>query len=349
MPFATLFSNVAAKLFGAPAAGGTDKVEPELVKLAVEAVVDAVDPRLRVVSAYHRKIAPGVERTIRHMQAIARELPAPIELARAAWASDPLLNALFANASEVPAVLGRSKELRTLFETPANAASAEAYALLGALKEERSVFAPALVDGQLQQDVAQTTVSFAKHRLFAPATEFIACRREVGVLIFRRLAGLALERIAALGERATGLEQRKAMLGARLRMLNLRRGGIQDIASGAPDPGAEIAAIEREVKATVDDYVEAKASVATLESRFDHVNAIFNAPADYVSLAREALRVDKMGFKTAAGSSAPVSDLVLSELSIGEGLTIVIAFVRCRRAEVPPRESLSARAARDGL
>jgi hypothetical protein len=349
MPFATLFSNVAARLFGAPAAGGADTVEPELVKLAVEAIVDAVDPRLRAISGYERKIGPGVERTIRHMQAIARELPAPVELSRAAWTSDPLLNALFANANDVSVVLGRSDELRSLFETPANAAAAEAYALLGTMKEERSVFAPALVDGAIQQDVAQTTVSFAKHRLFAPAAELIACRREVGVLIFRRLAALALERITALGERATGLEQRKAMLGARLRMLNLRRNGIQDIADGAHDESAEIAAIEREVKATVDDYVETKASLGSLDARFDHINAIFDAHADYVSLARVPLRVDKMGFKVSEAASGPASDLTLSELSLGEGLKIVIAFVRCRRAELPPKESLSARAARDGL
>ena len=37
------------------------------------------------------------------------------------------------------------------------------------------------------------------------------------------------------------------------------------------------------------------------------------------------------------------------ELSIGKGLTAVIAFVRCARAELPPREDLTARAARELL
>jgi hypothetical protein len=348
MPFATLFSNVAAKLFGATG-NGENGVEPELVQLAVESVVDAVDPRLRSVSGYARKIAPGMANTIAHMRALAKDMPEPIPLSRSAWASDPLLNAMFAAAADVPAVLGGSEELRAFFDAPANAALNDAHALLGALKAEHNVLAPAIVNGQLRQDVAQTTVNFSGHRLIAPGADFLACRREVGMRILRRLAELALERITAVGERTTALEQRKALLGARLRMLHLRRNGLQDIAGVAHDETAEIASIERELQATVDDYVEAKASLATLVSRIDHINAIFTAPADFVSYTRVGLRVNRMGYKVAAGSDEQASDLTLGELSIGDGLKAVIVFVLCPRAELPAKESLRERAARVGL
>lgn len=347
MPFAALFSNVASRIFGAAPAGAGGEVEPELVQLAVEAVVDAVDPRLRSVSRYQSRIAPGAERTIAHLRALARELPEPIEFSRAAWSSNPLLNAFFATAADLPALAGRSEELRALFAAPANGAVTEAHALLGMLKAERNVFAPAFVNGALQQDVAQTTVSFDKHRLFAPATELPDCRRQVGMLILRRLAVLALERITALGERATELEQRKAMLGSRLRMLSLRRNGIEEIAGG--DAAAELASLQAELKSTADDFQEAKASLATLDSRMEEINAVFSSPAEHVHLARSQLRVNRMGYKVAAASGEAASPLTLSELSIGSGLTIVIAFVRCPRAEMPPKEDLIARAARELL
>jgi len=349
MPFATLFSNVAAKLFGAAPVGAADTVEPELIKIAVEEIVNAVDPRLCMISGYHGKIAPAVARTITHLRTIARDLPAPIALSGSAWGADPLLNALFATADDVPAALGRSDELRTFFQHPSNAAATEAYALLGMLRTERKVMAPAIIDGALRHDVVQTTVAFSGHRLIAPAADLVACRREVGIRIFRRLAALVLERITGLGERAVELEQRKALLGARLRLLHLRRNGIQNIAGGARDESAEIASIEQELKATVDDYVEAKASLATLAARIDHINAIFNAPAEYVSLGRAALRVDKMGFKVAADSSETAQDLTLSELSLGSGLRAVIAFVICQRGELPSRDSQLARAAKELL
>jgi hypothetical protein len=349
MPFATLFSNVASRLFGAPPPGGAGTAEPELVRLAVEEIVDAVDPRLRTLSRYQSKIAPGAEQTIAHLRALARDLPEPIELSRAAWSSDALLNAFFATAGDVPVLLGRSEELRAFFASAAGAAASEAHALLGMMKVERSVFAPALVNGALQQDVAQTTVSFEKHRLFAPAAAWLDCRRQVGVLILRRLAALALERITALGERAVELEQRKAVLGSRLRMLKLRHNGIEEIAAGARDTSTEVASIERELQATVDDFVEAKTSLATLDIRIEHIKAIFGSPADHVSLARTALRVNRMGYKVAQASGDPASQLTLSELSIGDGLTVVIAFVRCPRAELPAKEDLTARAARELL
>jgi hypothetical protein len=350
MAFGSLFSNVAAKLFGdAAAAARPGTVEPELVQIATEAIVEAVDPRLRVVSGYQRKIQPGVIRTIAHLRELAKDLPQrPLELSRGAWGTNQELGAFFATAADVPAALGRSAQLRAYFESPINAGATEAYALLGMLKTEREVFAPALVDGALRHDVAQTTVSFSTHTLVAPAPDIMACRRAVGVLIFQRLAALALERITALGERATELEQRKALLGARLRLLNLRRDGLEQVA-GAADESAEMASLERELKATGDEFAETRTRLATLDTRLEHVNAILNAPAEYVSITRVDLRVNKMGFKLAAGSSEPAVDLKLSELAIGSGLKAVIALVRCQRAEMPPRESLIAKAAREIL
>jgi len=80
VPFATLFSIVASKLLAVPPAGGTRAVEPELVQMEVEDIVDAVDPRLRVVSGNQRKIALGVARTSTPLQALARDLSEPIML-----------------------------------------------------------------------------------------------------------------------------------------------------------------------------------------------------------------------------------------------------------------------------
>lgn len=343
MPFATLFSGLAARLFGGGPSDPAAPVEPELVTMGVEAVVDAVDPRLRSLSGYAGRMAPAIARTITHLRELGRLLPAPIPLSRSAWADEALLNAAFATADDVPAVLGRSPELRAFFGAVENSAATEAHALLGMLKTEREVFAPAIVDGALRQDVAQTTVSFSHHRLLCAAADAPTCRRDVGVRILQRLAALALERITALDALATELEQRKAVLGARLRLLHLRRNGLEQIAKGEADVAAEIASMERELRTTVDDYLETKASLATLETRIYHIEAIFGAPAEHVKLERVPLRVNRLGYKV--GSGEPASQLDLHELSIGEGLTAVIAFVRCQRAELASAESLAARGA----
>ena len=344
MAFSSLFSTIGAKLFGSNA---VDTADGDLVDSMIEAIIDAVDPRLRMISGYRGQLAPGVARTIAHLRTIARELPEePVKLSPSAWGSDLRLNALFATSADVNAVLGRSSELREFFEAPVNAARAEAYGLLGMFKTERHVLAPAIVDGMLRHDVSQTTVNFGGHKLIAVAGDYHACRLEVGTRILNRLAVLALERITAIGEHAVALEQRKALLAARLRLLNLRKGGIE----GLGDEGAaEIVALEKELKTASGEHAEAKASLSTLATRLGHVTSILDAPADYLSLAKLKLRLNKMGFKVAPGSEEPASELKLHEFSMGDGLKAVILFVRCQRAELPPRESLLARAAREIL
>lgn len=341
------FSAIAAKIFGDSASAGST-VEPELVELAVEAVIDTVDPRLRAVADYRKKLAGGAAATILHLRQLARLLPAPMELTRALWRTDPHLNAMFATADHVPAALGGSPELRNWFE--ANPAANEAYALLGMLMTERTVFAPALVDGQLRHDVRQTTVSFSKHKLLAPAADAATCRREVGTLIFKRLAAIALERITQLGERATALEQRKAMLSSRLRLLQLKRDGIEQLAgAGAGAETAEIERIEAELGKTAEETMATKAQLATFAARLEQVNAVLQAPADNVNAVQVVMRVNRMGYKIEAGSSEPGAELRLTELTLGDGLKIIIAFVRCLRADLPPKESLIAKAAREML
>jgi len=337
LPFATLFSNVSAMLFGESPLGAVDDPDRPIVEALIEAVVDAVDPRLRLVSRYREKLAPGVRRTIVHMRELGREVPEPIELSRAAWGANSFIGALFATPDDIPALLGRSHELNAFFDDAANASAPEAYALLGMKMEERTVLGAALVQDAVQHDVAQETIGFVGHRLLAAAGEALACRREVGARIMRRLAALALQRITARERRANELEERKAILAARLRLLTLRRGGLQSVAGDVPDESAEIENLERALQATVDDYIETKTNLATLDGTIGIINEILGAPQEHLRLARLRRRVNRMGIVVPDGSTEPAADLEFLELALGDGLRAVITIVRVPRSEMPPK------------
>jgi hypothetical protein len=344
MAFADLFSGVATRLFGASAPPDADQA---LVAETIEAVVDAVDPRIRAERKYRAKLEPGVRGTLAHMRAIAQQLPAPVVLSPESWRSEPLINALFARPDDVRALIGRSRELYRFFD--ANAGCAEATALLAAQREERKVLAPGLVGDDLRQDVAQVTVGFPQKRLIAPATDWLGSRREVGAAIFRRLAALALQEIVGKERRVKDLEERKAILATRLRMLQLRRDGVQRALEReddpANDPAAEIAELEKALQGTVDAFIAEKASLVTLEGTVASVRRIFEAPQHFLGLDTVALRLSRTGYRVDAGSSEPASDLRLQELFVGEGLRGVIVFVRCARSDLPPRDDALRRAA----
>lgn len=332
MAFAELFSDIAGRLFGPAAPPDADQA---IVDATIEAIVDAVDPRIRSDRHYRKTLAPGVRSTIAHMRGIAQHLPAPIALSPASWQGEPLVRAGFARPEDVRALLGRSRELYRFFD--ANPGCAEAHALLAMRREERSVLAPALVGGELRQDVAQVAVSFDRQRLHAPAAEAAACRREVGAGLFRRLAALAVERSLGTERRVKDLEERKGILATRLRMLQLRRDGIQRaFEDEAQDPALEIAQLEKALQGTLDEYMVEKASLKTLEGIIEGVRRIFEAPEKVLGLETVVLRLSGTGYKVEPGSREAATDVELQELYIGENLRGVIAFVRCARQDMPP-------------
>src|SRR4029079_13799310 len=123
-------------------------------------------------SRYRQKLEPCIRKTISHLRSLASKPLAPVLLSRDVWADEPRVNAFFATAADVPAVLGRAHELQEFF---ARSKAAEAYALLGMRKIET-------------REETRTLVSFSDHRIVAPAETLDAARIELARRILLRLA-----------------------------------------------------------------------------------------------------------------------------------------------------------------
>ena len=333
MTQASLFERIASALFGGGKVPVEDAAERQLIADLIESVVEAVEPKMRLNGRYRQKLEPSMRRCIAHLRSIAREGLEPVLLARSAWNNDPHVNAFFATANDVPACLGRSRELRAFFDSPANHNAAEAFALLAMKKEESVVFGTQLQGDKVQHDVAQTTLSFSGHRLVAPSATLSATRLEIGKRIIQRLAQIALSRIVSLDMKATELAEHKAYLAARMRMLALARDGMEGIVKDPATIAEQMKAVERELKQTVDGYI-------------GHVQEVFSHPEQHVSLSQTSLHVDRMGIKVERDAGGPVNQLNLVELSIGDELRVAVAIARCPRSELPPKEDLVAQAER---
>jgi hypothetical protein len=301
---------------------------------------------VRLHARYRETLQGCVRTTIAWLRSHAEQPPDCILLSREAWSADPRVNTFFATLDELAACLGRSRELRAFFADPVNAGVEEAFALLGMKKEKRTVFAPKLEGETLKQDVAQVAVSFSGHRILAPAASLAAARAEIGRRILRRLAQVALSRIMALDSKATELQQHKAYLGARMRLLNLARDGMEGIVRDPATIGQQIKAVERELKDTVGGYIEARASLATLDGYIEQIDAVFSHPEQHLSFSHTPLRLTRMGFKVEEASPDVANELVLVEVAVGDNERGAVALARCPRSELPPQEDLVAKAER---
>jgi hypothetical protein len=344
MAGASLFDRVVSTLFGQ--ADVKDAAEQRLLADTIEMIVDTVEPRVRLHPSYRKKLQGCVSATIAYLRSAGKTPLEPVLLTRAKWGEDARVNAFFARADDVPVFLGRSGELRAFFDDPANAGVGEAFALLGMRKEEKTIFAPRLEGAILTQDVAQTVVNFSDHRLVAPSATEQQTRLEVGRRIVRRLAQVALSRIVALDQKAVGLQQQKGYLSTRLRMLNLARDGMEGIVDDPATISEQIRAVERELKETMEGYVEAKSRLATLEGYISEIHDVFSHPEAHVALTQSDLRINRMGIKLDDATEERHNALTLAELSVGDTLRGAVALVRCPRSELPPKEDLIANAER---
>ncbi len=330
MSLAHLFKRVGSALFGA--SNETDNVDAALLNDCVDAIAEAVDPRLRLMPRYRERLAPATISSIRFLRSLAPRVPEPIELSRGAWSADPYVNAFFATPRDVQECLDRNVELNAFFRDPSNVRFDAAYGVLGMRREERNVLASALVEGEVRRDVAQTTVGFTTHTLLGMAGDIATTRGLLGEAILERVAGLALERIVAVRDRAAELETRKSMLATRLRMLTLRRGNLQSLASGEQDASAEIATLQRELETTAEDHLELKTDLATLDHSFAQIEAVLGEPARHFGMNTIELRVSHTGYKVDAASHESAAALRLNELWIGSNLHAVIVPVRVPRS-----------------
>jgi len=132
----------------------------------------------------------------------------------------------------------------------------------------------------------------------------------------------------------------------RLRMLNLARDGMEGIVDDPATIGEQIRTVERELKETVEGYIETKSSLATLDGYIAQIDEVFSHPEQHVTLTQSDLRLDRMGIKVDDGTDERHNALTLAELKLGEKLRAVVALVRCPRSELPPKEDMIANAER---
>lgn len=137
----------------------------ETERQAIEKIVDRVDPKLRVVPGYQRKLAKAVREAVEYCDTLVAAIPGPVEVDVKAFGSDPLVHAFFAAPEDIARMLGTSREMTKFITAPENQGSDEIYALIGMRRKEKTVVAPALQGEFVREGVPQRLLYFADHTL----------------------------------------------------------------------------------------------------------------------------------------------------------------------------------------
>jgi len=205
---------------------------------AIARAVEPVDPLLKTVSAYERRLAPAVEVAWAHCEQVAAAIPGPVDIHAQAFASDPVTHALFGAAADIGEMLGRSRELRDFLAEPASGDSGDFFALLGMRRREKAVSGMALNGGVLQHGVPQRLLYFADHTLGEIGEADGDARRRIALAAFDSLARGFAACVADLRQQQldarTALQVERARNGRTERRLELEARQREAIASLAP-------------------------------------------------------------------------------------------------------------------
>ncbi|CAB3751576.1 hypothetical protein [Paraburkholderia solisilvae] len=298
-------------------------------------------PKLTLAARYESRLAPAVRGTLDYASGIVAALPRPRDAAASAWSSDPYIHAFFATSDDVCETFGRSHELRDWFNEHIDCA--EVYAVLGMEMAERTALGVAQQDGRTRTDVRQTTISFSDHRVRICGRTEADLHDEIVRRLVDQLALEALEQIAEDKSRRDALEEERALLKARLQLLQRQGAGMHAVTSGAaPVDLAEVARLQRELDANERSLAALGSPTEAIERQFDIVQRIYADPAAYTYVTVKQVRLDRMNVMVDISATQPAADLELrvARIPASPSDTRAFAIVRFRRADLPPAGSL---------
>lgn len=288
----------------------------ELLTRALDRTVEVVEPKLALARDWRKRLLPGVEAAVDIARSTALRLQQFHEASIAAWNADPVIRAMFATADDVARVLGRSKELERCLR--AVGAEGDAYAVLGMDFETKRVLGAALEGNQVRHDVAMTQAQFSGHHIRIVAETPEALQRATGVRIFNQLLLAATKRLAETDEQRREMNVTRALLQARLRMLDHKEATFEPSVEGpdgeSADPAVERADLERQLKGMSDAMEDLGAGVQGIDRQLEIVRDALLQARDELRVAPRSLRVDAMNtvLEGDAAGGTPVEFMQIS-------------------------------------
>lgn len=318
-----------------------DKDSDEAVRWAVDKAITLTNPRLKLVPGCEKRLAPAVENTINYLRTQATALPTVHTLSSKTWSMDPALRAFFVAPTDIPQVLGRSENLRTLFDKFPELD--EACVVLGMAFKEQRVFGMALHGDMVQRDVAQLSVSFSDHRARICGRDESRLRRLIGAEVFEYLVAHALSEIGEERNERRELQENRSLIRARLRLLQQHGPGLGSLFGEGPAAKCEQERLAAELTENEKQLEAMGGSDSILEAELECLLEVLNNPQRHLSITPRQLCLDAMNvvLDDAARDNATKVCFSVAELHGTPPISRAFVLARVPRSELPPPPTIN--------
>lgn len=318
-----------------------DQDADETIRWGIDKAITLTNPRLKLIPGCEKRLAPAVETTIGFLRAQATTLPAVHALSARTWSSDPALRAFFVAPTDIPKVLGRSENLRTLFNKFPELD--EAYIVLGMAFKEQHQFGMALRGDIVQRDVAQKSVSFSDHRARICGRDESRLRRLIGAEVFEYLVAQALTEIGEEHSERRELQENRSLIRARLRLLQQHGPGLGAMFGDAPAAKCEQEKLAAELIENEKQLESMGDSDSILEMELGCLLDVLENPQRHLRFEAKSLQLDAMNvvLEESTGDSANCVRFSVAELNGTPRLSRAYVLARVTRSELPPQGKIN--------
>ena len=292
---------------------GMQPLDPGLLS-AIERSVGIVDPLIKAVPHYERRLAKTARAAMDYCVKLAGDIPGPIDINGRVFSENPLVHAFFSGTEQIHEMLGKSQAVRDFLADPSLPQGEEFFGLLGMRRHERKVMGAGLHGDQIRREVPQTLLYFADHTLLELSPNLEETRSRVGSLAFDSLAKSFAGKLAELRQQRLTLHTQWEMARA---------------AKGDPEQGERARQeLELRLRQTGEQLMP--------EQVLDDYLAWLAAPAANLRLEPVTLTVDRMGVLVNPQAEVEASGDTISfpELIARDRRRWILMLVRIRREEV---------------
>lgn len=304
---------------------------PEARLAVVEQVVDATEPKIRMLRGYRERLEGAVAQALGYVDEMVSRIPGVLDINRANFMNDARVHAIFSSVDQLEDTFHQSDQLRDFLAEAGNRELKECYALVCMQKTERTIFGMGLdAQGQiLRRDVRQTTVSFSDHQILTPGRSEGDARQALRDCMFQSLLTTAGERMQACRARVEALRTELRRLQSRLSAQSCqRRSEVTDLA----DQGSietQIAAINAKLE---------QSGCTTAEAWIGQILEVLTHPESALRLQQVHTRLNRLGIKIEGELGEEGEDIELAEVELGEQSPRVVVLAKFPRLEAvaPP-------------
>lgn len=291
------------------------RAREQIVRQAIEMIVEIADPSIRQVRRYRKILRSPVVGAKEYCTSLVESIPGPVRLSRQQYHADPLVKAIFTSADELVEVLGTALVNHDL---PDHDRDRDCIALLTMDKSEKTIFRHDRQGDVVLRDVKSRTVNFSDHRLVAPASTLDNTKEHLRNRALEVLATIAMEQIASFRGNLAELRERREHLKSMRRIFGGRSHTQELFAVPDPETAEKLRKVKKLLTEVEAEIESARQEFETPEDALALLQKNMAQPENNLILRNQTLRVDWMNVLVDDKHNEG-NDISLAELSVQDG------------------------------